>query len=143
MLKCVEKDDLFTSTTPSWEKARVLVISPADVTLPTSFVIVRTSSPSWVTTVCKVRVQMPGCVVQTVKSPKGLSEKISPRAVPSGNPLEQPCFLGRLQTCPRVSLSTQGTAQGKFFQPTPEDFSLFFRLLIIRISCNNTWRQPT
>ena len=67
----------------------------------------------------------------------------SPRAKPEGNPKEQPCFQGRLQTCPWVSLSTQGTTQGKCFQPTSEDFLPFFRLLIIRISCRNTWRQST
>ena len=38
-----------------------------------------------------------------------------PWAVPSGNPLEQPCFLGRLQTSPRLSLSTLGIALGEIF----------------------------
>ena len=46
-----------------------------------------------------------------------------PRASPSGNPLEQPCFLGRLQTCPRVSLSTFRTALGEIFPDNP--FGLF------------------
>ena len=65
------------------------------------------------------------------------------RAKPEGNPKEKPCFRGRLQTCPYVSLSTQGTARGKFFQPTLEEFSRVIRLLIIHISCHNTWRNSS
>jgi hypothetical protein len=56
-----------------------------------------------------------------------------PRAAPSGNPSEQPCFLGRLQTLPRDSLRTLGTSLGKIFP----DYSCGFSTICPR---PNTWK---
>ena len=42
-----------------------------------------------------------------------------PRALPLGNTSEQPCFLGRLQTCPKATLSTLETALGEIFPDNP------------------------
>ena len=74
-----------------------------------------------------------------MKSPQGLAGKISLRRsleysdVPMGkseaslgsraDPSEQPGFLGRLQTCPSVSLSTLRTAVGEIIPDNP--FRLF------------------
>ena len=57
--------------------------------------------------IANVKVQS---VVQTVKSPKGLSGKIRPRDVL------------------RVIRLTRGTSHDQIFQKIPEDFSLFVRL---------------
>ena len=59
------------------------------------------------------------CLVQTVKSPKGLSGKICPREVP------RVIRLSQRGVAPRESLITRGTSRGQIFQTIPEDFSLF------------------
>ena len=80
-------------------------------------------------------------LVKTVNSPKKFSGKISTRAVPRVLGLK--IFLRQTLGCildqtfgqkPLGPATLGGTARGKFFQTSLEEFSLFLRNLIIHIS---------